>query len=44
MSSVFVSRITKISRSTEDLNMIDPFSFPSLASWPFGLSTHIFFH
>lgn len=42
MSPVFVSKITKVSGSTEDLDMIDPFSFPSLASWPFGLSIYIF--
>lgn len=42
MSPVFVSKITKVSGSTEDLDMIDPFSFPSLASWPFGPSAHIF--
>lgn len=42
MSPVFVSKFTKVSGITEDLDMIDPFSFPSLASRPFGLSTHIF--
>lgn len=36
-TSGFVGKITKVSGSTQDSDMIDPFSFPSLASWPFGL-------
>lgn len=42
MFSVSLSNITKVSRSTEHLDVIDLLSIPSLASWSFGLSAHLF--
>lgn len=42
MPFVSASNVTKVSGSTEDLDMTYPFSIPHLASWPLGLWAHIF--